>query len=403
MSHSPRADRLTGISVHAAPPPPLGPVDPLIACADLLSCPECGRDLAPRARALCCATGHAFDIARQGYVSLLTGAATKMSGDTPGMLDARAAFQAAGHFAPIATALAEILATGPLPAPAPPPAADRPLRPGAALTGPSATRLASTLLSETARTRGTARADAGTPAAPPNVPAQPNVPATPNAPASPNVPAPSTSAAGASLAPGIVSGSRPAATGSPAVLEIGAGTGYYLAAVLDALPWLRGIALDVSKPAARRAARAHPRAAAILADAWRGLPVRDGSLAAVLSVFAPRNADEVARALAPGGRFIVVTPTPRHLTELIEPLDMVRVDAAKQDRLAESLGGRFELLDRTPVDYPMSLTHADIAAVVAMGPSAFHPADHRPARIAQLPNPAPVTASVTISTYRPRP
>ncbi|MGV9414704.1 putative RNA methyltransferase [Nocardia sp. NPDC003693] len=371
MSHSPRADRLTGISVSAGPPP-LGSVDPLIACADLLSCPECGRDLAPHARALRCATGHTFDIARQGYVSLLTGASTKMSGDTPDMLDARATFQAAGHFAPIAAALADALAGGPLPAPEPN-AADRPLRPGATLTGSSATRLASTLLSEAARAHRTPRADAIPPAAP-----------------------------HVSAVPGMVSGPGSPTTGGPAVLEIGAGTGYYTSAVLDALPELRGIALDVAKPAARRAARAHPRAAAILADAWRGLPVRDHSLAAVLSVFAPRNADEVARILAPGGRFLVVTPTPRHLTELIEPLDMVRVDATKQDRLAESLDARFELLDRTAVEYTMSLSHPDIAAVVAMGPSAFHAADHRPARVAALPNPLPVTASVTIAAYRPR-
>ena len=46
-------------------------------------------------------------------------------------------------------------------------------------------------------------------------------------------------------------------------------------AVLAALPDAVGLALDVSKPALRRAARAHPRAAAALADTWQRLPLAD--------------------------------------------------------------------------------------------------------------------------------
>ncbi|MFF2556109.1 putative RNA methyltransferase [Nocardia sp. NPDC058058] len=370
------AHPLTGTSVQTAYP--LGPADRLIACADLLSCPECGRDLTSRDHALRCPRGHSFDIAKQGYVSLLTGAATKMTGDTPAMLDARAAFQRAGHFTPIAAALAAAVAAAPEPPALPdsrirvgtapentalpdavvPPRGGAVTRPGVSMTSASAARLAATLLraSPDERRAGTA---------------------------------------------GTVSPSAPVST-APALLEIGSGTGYYLAMALDARPGARGLALDVSKPAVRRSARAHERAGAVLADAWRGLPVRTGAVAAVLSVFAPRNAEEVARVLNPGGRFFVVTPTSRHLAELIEPLDMVRVDAGKTERLADSLDDRFELLDRTPVEYRMSLTHTDIANVSAMGPSAFHAAEQRAERIASLPDPFEVTAAVTVSVYRPR-
>ncbi|MFE3193452.1 methyltransferase domain-containing protein [Nocardia sp. NPDC059240] len=192
------------------------------------------------------------------------------------------------------------------------------------------------------------------------------------------------------------------AVAGPTVLEIGAGTGYYLGAVLDAVPQGRGVALDVSKAAARRAARAHARAGSVLADAWRGLPVPDGVMSAVICVFAPRNADEVARVLDGNGRFIVVTPTSRHLGELIGPLGMVNVDAAKQDRLAESLGERFEQVSSAAVEYTMRLSHEDVANVVAMGPSAFHAAEQRAEGIAALPNPMAVTASVTVAVYRAR-
>ena len=81
------------------------------------------------------------------------------------------------------------------------------------------------------------------------------------------------------------------------------GTGHHLAYVLAPLRRKRfGIALDTSTAALRRAARIHPRATAVGADAWKPLPLRDGVAALVLSVFAPRNAGELARILAPGRR-----------------------------------------------------------------------------------------------------
>ena len=46
---------------------------------------------------------------------------------------------------------------------------------------------------------------------------------------------------------------------SGCIIDVGAGTGYYLAGVLDRLPAAVGLALDISKFALRRAARA-PRA-----------------------------------------------------------------------------------------------------------------------------------------------
>ncbi|MET8798913.1 putative RNA methyltransferase [Nocardia sp. NPDC004568] len=276
----------------------------LAAVAEVLSCPECDRGLSSAPGTLRCARGHSFDIARQGYISLLTGAATKLTGDTAAMLDARAAFQATGNFAPIADAVAAATTAG-----------------------------------------------------------------------------------------------RDGDTGG-FIGDIGAGTGYYLARVLDAVPAARGIALDIAKPAGRRCARSHPRAAAVVADVWRGLPIRAHTLTTALSVFAPRNPEAVARALGPGGRYIVVTPTDRHLVELIDPVGMVTVDPEKDRRLAEAMTGRFTRTDHRVVDYPMTLSRADITNLVAMGPSAHH-SDAATARIARLPDPFEVTASVTVGSYTP--
>lgn len=271
---------------------------------ELLACPLCRSGFGLQERALVCGSGHSFDVARQGYVSLLTGSATKFPGDSAEMIAAREQFLGGGGFDALMDAVAE-----------------------------------------------------------------------------------SSAAAG-------VGGS------TPRILEIGAGTGHYLGRVLDALPSAHGIGLDVSKFAARRIARAHPRAGAVVADVWQPLPIRDDSLTHVVCVFAPRNADEAHRVLKGRGALIVLTPTPRHLRELVALLGMVRVDDRKVERLGAAMAGRFEHADQVAVEYPMRLSHEDVRQLVGMGPSARH---LTPAALAdsidELPEPFVVTASATVSTY----
>ena len=109
----------------------------------------------------------------------------------------------------------------------------------------------------------------------------------------------------------------PAAAGPGVVLDLAGGTGYYLAAVLATLPGRTGICLDLSKPALRKAARAHSRAVAVGSDVWRRFPLADRSAAVVLSVFGPRNMAETIRVLDPAGIFLLVTPDSQHLAGLV--------------------------------------------------------------------------------------
>jgi len=53
-----------------------------------------------------CRRGHAFDLARQGYLNLTVGSARHGSADTSTMVSAREQFLAAGHYRPIADELA---------------------------------------------------------------------------------------------------------------------------------------------------------------------------------------------------------------------------------------------------------------------------------------------------------
>ncbi len=267
----------------------------------LFACPHCESAMDLDDATVLCERGHSFDIARQGYVSLLTGAATRFTGDTAEMIADRAAFLGAGHYDPIRDAVATACASVP--------------------------------------------SDSG-------------------------------------------------------VLELGAGTGQYLASVLDGMPGSRGIGLDVSKPAVRRIARSHPRTGAVLADAWAQIPVRSGALGHVLSVFAPRNASEVHRVLEPGGTLVVATPTPDHLRELVSLPGMVSVDEHKTERLSAALSGRFERHERTEIRFTMELPRTALEALVGMGPSAFHlTVQQRAEMVEVLPDGFEVTASVVVSTW----
>jgi 23S rRNA (guanine745-N1)-methyltransferase len=187
------------------------------------------------------------------------------------------------------------------------------------------------------------------------------------------------------------------------VVEVGAGTGYYLAGVLGLGPRRRGIALDVSKFAARRAAKVDPRIASVVCDAWQELPLVDGSARLMLNVFAPRNAAEMARVLAPDGRLLVVTPNQQHLSELVHVLGMVSVDQDKERRLQESLAGKFDRVSSEVVEETMRLDKTAVEQLVLMTPSARH-VNYRELlqQIAVLREPAIATLSVTLSTWRPR-
>jgi SAM-dependent methyltransferase len=165
--------------------------------------------------------------------------------------------------------------------------------------------------------------------------------------------------------------SLPAESAETCVLDLGAGTGYYLAHVLDAVD-RPGIALDISKHAARFAARAHPRIGAVVADAWSGLPVRGRAASVLLNVFAPRNPREMRRVLDPGGRAIVVVPEPDHLRELIAQYGLMAVDDRKPERLRAQFAERFRIESEHPWSATLALSAGEISQLIGMGPNAWH-------------------------------
>lgn len=192
---------------------------------------------------------------------------------------------------------------------------------------------------------------------------------------------------------------RFAPPGGP-VIDIGAGTGWYLARVLDTYDG-SGLALDISKYAARRAARAHPRAGAVVADAWTRLPVADGAVAAILDIFSPRNPSEFRRVLRPGGVVVVVVPQADHLAPLVDVLGLLGVGSAKLEDLDAKFADSFERVELADVRYSVPLVHHEVLTVVGMGPSSLHVDPHAVAKAASsLPQPADVTVAVSVVVYR---
>lgn len=260
--------------------------DALGAALPLLACPHCagplsrsdsGADSGP----VRCAAGHTFDVARQGYLSLLTGSGTRgLRADDADMVGCRERVQGAGVFDTVTSALVESL--------------------------------------QAAR--------------------------------------------------------RGSAPGPGALLDLGGGPGHYAAACLEALPARDvpvGIGIDLSRYASRRAARVHARLAAIVADAWGTLPLATGVARIALCVFAPRNPDELARVLAPGGVLAIVTPRRGHLAGLTVAGEAVAIAPDKSERLAAQLTGWRAVTSRI-VDEPLSVTGEQAADLLLMGPSAWH-------------------------------
>ena len=266
---------------------------------------ECGD---PEWATLKSGSGHNYDVARQGYVTLAGGAGLRYSGDDAKMIAAREEFLSGGHYAPFVEAV----------------------------TGNVQDVLD----------------DAGV-----------------------------------------------AEEANPAILEIGAGTGYYLAHTLDGVDGARGVGIDVSVPAAKHLAKCHPRVGAVVADAWARLPIRDNSIDAITVIFAPRNAEEFARVLKPGGQVVVLTAATGHLGELRQPLGIIDVERGKVERMiAQAEGHLVPVGEPELVEFPMMLDQDAIAAQIGMSPSARHiNPDVLAERIAALPSQMEVTARAYVT------
>jgi len=236
-------------------------------------CPVCKEGLAETARVLRCGQGHAFDVAREGYVNLLRwrGKPPKIVGDRAEMLRARRRFLEKGWYAP----LLDLLAT---------------------------------------------------------------------------------------------------AVGHPpaVLLDAGCGEGYYARQLAARFPGTRLFGLDISKTAARLAAKQLPTARFFAADVHQLIPLETNSVDVIVNIFAPRNPAEFSRVLGPDGRLLIIIPAPDHLAGLRRQFDLLGIESDKQEKITTRMSRDFGLIEVHSLSVPLVLAAADARDLLQMTPNYWH-------------------------------
>ena len=171
----------------------------------------------------------------------------------------------------------------------------------------------------------------------------------------------------------------------PVLLDSGCGEGYYTQGLFRALEAAghhpRAAGVDLSKYALRRAARRLPEGEFAVASVYH-LPVGDGSADILTNIFSPLAAEEFARVLRPGGLFLYVVPSARHLWEMKEVL---YASPYENPVKREDYPG-FAWQEVRPVRYSLSLTDcADRMALFHMTPYAWKTPREGIARLEALP------------------
>ena len=150
------------------------------------------------------------------------------------------------------------------------------------------------------------------------------------------------------------------------ILDAGCGEGYYssrLAKHLNA----QLVGVDISKEAVRCAAASYKDATWLCASAAH-LPVKDGSVGLITSLFAFTDGAEFRRVLKPGGRFIRVLAAPDHLPEL-KKIIYDQVLHKEKEGMTELPG--FTLEQVVPVQFTFTVTGEQVQNLLSMTPHVY--------------------------------
>ena len=153
------------------------------------------------------------------------------------------------------------------------------------------------------------------------------------------------------------------------VVDAGCGEGFHLEQLRRSLSCGCFYGFDVSRSAIRLAARTYSQITWAVANVVRQIPVQDGCVDVLVSVFAPRNPVEIHRVLKPGGGVFLVIPGPGHLAELCERLmERVADQSPKRDGILADYDAGFRLCAEKQVTVPLHLRQPVIQHLVAMTP-----------------------------------
>lgn len=179
------------------------------------------------------------------------------------------------------------------------------------------------------------------------------------------------------------------------ILDVGCGEGYYSARLAKALG-AELMGLDISKEAVRYAAGRYKDAGWLCATASR-LPVRDGSVGLLTSLFALTMPEEFRRVLRPEGAFIQVLAAEDHLLGL-KSVIYSRLLRKEKNSVPEVPG--FRLAESVPLRFAFSLEGQQVQDLLAMTPHYYRISKEGAARLAATER-LTDTASCVLNLYRP--
>ncbi|MBR6772242.1 MAG: methyltransferase domain-containing protein [Clostridia bacterium] len=151
------------------------------------------------------------------------------------------------------------------------------------------------------------------------------------------------------------------------VLDICCGEGFYTQALAERLPNLNFYGFDISREMVRLAAKRKSSAKFFVAN-LASIPVGDSCVQAAVHLFAPFNAEEFSRILAPDGVLLSVIPGKDHLMGLKKVL----YDVPYENDEGEPNTGDLSVTQRVRVKSEIELTSPeDIFALFQMTPYYF--------------------------------
>jgi 23S rRNA (guanine745-N1)-methyltransferase len=314
-----------------------------LALVAIFCCPACGAGLERDGQVLRCENGHAFDVARRGYVNLLLAQHRRSAdpGYSKAMITSRHEFFAAGHYHRLADGIADLII-----AYLPEAAGPAEVR-GRVEAGTDARVVLDAGCGEgyylrCLRERLTQRASAG-------------------------------------------------CTGESGTGESGTSP----AAVSLAGTVLAGV--DVSKHGIRLAARDDPDGQYAVASSYR-IPVPPGRVSVLLSHFSPVSADDFLRAVAPGGVVLVGGPGADHLFSVKELVYATPARHVPETALAAVAG--FELIATRRIQYPLELRGpGQVGRLLRMTPYFWSAGPQTQARLAGL-DALDTEVDVIVQAYR---
>jgi 23S rRNA (guanine745-N1)-methyltransferase len=179
------------------------------------------------------------------------------------------------------------------------------------------------------------------------------------------------------------------------ILDVGCGEGYYSSRLKKALdaPLL---GLDISKDAVRCASASYKDATWVCATAAR-LPVEDGSIGLLTSLFALTLPEEFHRVLNKNGYFFQVLAAQDHLMGL-KNIIYPEIKLRDKDSVPELPG--FQLVKSLPIRFSFTVRGAQVQQLLGMTPHTFRISKAGAEALAATET-LTDTASCVLNIYRP--